>query len=50
MKRGDFPEAIASFTRAIQLHEQQQNYETAEILRSALKECTEGQKAGKGNS
>lgn len=38
MKVGYFPEAIASFTKAIQLHEQQQHYETAEILRSALKE------------
>ncbi|MFN5728456.1 MAG: tetratricopeptide repeat protein, partial [Pseudanabaena sp.] len=38
MKVGYFPEAIASFTMAIQLHDQQQNYETAEILRSALQE------------
>jgi glycosyltransferase involved in cell wall biosynthesis len=38
MKVGYFPEAIAAFTTAIRLHEQQHNYQAAEILRSALKE------------
>jgi glycosyltransferase involved in cell wall biosynthesis len=36
MKVGYFPEAIIAFKKAIRLHEQQHNYETAEILRSVL--------------
>ena len=36
MKVGYFQEAIIAFKKAIRLHEQQHNYETAEILRSVL--------------
>ena len=38
MKVGFFQEAIAAFNIAIQLHEQHHNYETAEILRSAIQD------------